>query len=104
MSTPEQNAQMASMLDEAMRNGSLGLSTNLMDNDQHHRPIPSRVADDAEFEALFDVLARYPGAIVIPQLPKIAVVVPYPVIGCRSGAQNIAPSRWVWESMKPGVT
>ena len=63
VATPAQNAQMAALLDEAMRNGSLGLSTNLMDNDQHHRPIPSRVADDAEFEALFDVLGRYPGAI-----------------------------------------
>jgi len=61
--TAEQNAQMAALLDEAMRNGSLGLSTNLMDNDQHHRPIPSRIADDTEFEALFDVLGRYPGAI-----------------------------------------
>ena len=58
VATPEQSAQMAALLDEAMRNGSLGLSTNLMDNDQHHRPIPSRVADDAEFEALFDVLGR----------------------------------------------
>jgi N-acyl-D-amino-acid deacylase len=63
VATPEQSAKMAALLDEAMRNGSLGLSTNLMDNDQHHRPIPSRVADDAEFEALFDVLGRYPGAI-----------------------------------------
>jgi N-acyl-D-amino-acid deacylase len=63
IATPEQSAQMAALLDEAMRNGSLGLSTNLMDNDQHHRPIPSRVADDTEFEALFDVLARYPGAV-----------------------------------------
>jgi N-acyl-D-aspartate/D-glutamate deacylase len=34
-----------------------------MDNDQHHRPVPSRLADDAEFEALFDVLGRYPRAI-----------------------------------------
>jgi N-acyl-D-aspartate/D-glutamate deacylase len=63
VATPAQVAQMAAMLDEAMRNGALGLSTNLMDNDQHHRPIPSRVADDAEFEALFDVLARYPAAV-----------------------------------------
>jgi N-acyl-D-aspartate/D-glutamate deacylase len=63
VATPEQNTQMAALLDEAMRNGALGVSTNLMDNDQHHRPIPSRVADDAEFEALFDVLARYPTAV-----------------------------------------
>ena len=62
---------MAAMLDEAVRNGALGLSTNLMDNDQHHRPVPSRLADDAEFEALFDVLARHPGAIVQMQ-PRFA--------------------------------
>jgi N-acyl-D-amino-acid deacylase len=61
--TPEECQQMAAMLDDAMRNGALGLSTNLMDNDQHHRPVPSRLADDAEFEALFDVLGRYPRAI-----------------------------------------
>ena len=35
VATPEQVAQMAALLDEAMRNGALGLSTNLMDNDQH---------------------------------------------------------------------
>ncbi|MDB5395800.1 MAG: D-aminoacylase [Rhodospirillales bacterium] len=63
IATPEERTQMAALLDDAMRNGSLGLSTNLMDNDQHHRPVPSRVADDDEFEALFDVLARYPSAI-----------------------------------------
>jgi N-acyl-D-aspartate/D-glutamate deacylase len=61
--TPEECGKMAALLDDAMRNGSLGLSTNLMDNDQHHRPVPSRLADDAEFEALFDVLGRYPRAI-----------------------------------------
>lgn len=60
--TPEECARMAALLDDALRNGALGLSTNLMDNDRHHRPVPSRVADDAEFAALFDVLARYPNA------------------------------------------
>lgn len=63
IATPDEREQMASLLGEALRNGALGLSTNLMDNDEHHRPVPSRVADDAEFAALFDVLARYPGAI-----------------------------------------
>jgi N-acyl-D-aspartate/D-glutamate deacylase len=61
--TAEERAYMASLLDDALKNGALGFSTNLMDNDQHHRPVPTRVADDAEFEALFDVMARYPKAI-----------------------------------------
>jgi N-acyl-D-aspartate/D-glutamate deacylase len=63
VATPEECAKMAALLDDGMRNGALGMSTNLMDNDQHHRPVPSRVADDAEFEALFDVMGRYPDAI-----------------------------------------
>jgi N-acyl-D-aspartate/D-glutamate deacylase len=61
--TAEEVARMAALLDDGLSNGALGLSTNLMDNDQHHRPVPSRVADDAEFEALFDVMARHPHAI-----------------------------------------
>jgi len=50
---------MAHMLDDALRHGSLGLSTNFFDTDRARQLVPSRVADDAEFEALFDVLARY---------------------------------------------
>ena len=63
VATAAERAQMAALLEDGLRGGALGFSTNLMDNDQHHRPVPSRVADDAEFAALFDVLARHPGAV-----------------------------------------
>lgn len=56
----EERATMARMLDEALAAGALGLSTNLLDHDGENRPIPTLVADDAEFSALFDVLERYP--------------------------------------------
>jgi N-acyl-D-amino-acid deacylase len=56
----DERATMARMLEEALANGALGLSTNLLDHDGENRPIPSLVADDEEFSALFDVLDRYP--------------------------------------------
>ncbi|WP_156839608.1 N-acyl-D-amino-acid deacylase family protein [Novosphingobium aquimarinum] len=56
----DERAKMAKLLDEALANGALGLSTNLLDHDGENRPIPSLVADDAEFSALFDVLDQYP--------------------------------------------
>jgi N-acyl-D-aspartate/D-glutamate deacylase len=40
----------------------MGLSSNLLDYDKRERPLPSQVADDAEFAALLAVLARYPAA------------------------------------------
>jgi len=60
--TAEEVKQMASMLDEAMRAGAMGLSSNLMDHDGDDRPVPSLKAGDAEFRALFEVLHRYPGS------------------------------------------
>ncbi|MDO9486842.1 MAG: amidohydrolase family protein, partial [Sphingomonadaceae bacterium] len=58
--TADERAVMVGMLDNALANGALGLSTNLLDHDGENRPIPTLVADDAEFSALFDVLDRYP--------------------------------------------
>ncbi|MET0269218.1 MAG: amidohydrolase family protein [Sphingomonas sp.] len=55
-----ERAKMAAMLEDALANGALGLSTNLLDHDGENRPIPSLVADDEEFAALFDVMERYP--------------------------------------------
>ena len=43
------------------RTGALGLSSNLLDHDGQDRPSPRLLADDAEFAALLDVLAEYPG-------------------------------------------
>ena len=58
--TEAERTTMAQMLADALRHGSLGLSTNFFDTDRARNLVPSRVADDAEFEALFDVLAQFP--------------------------------------------
>ncbi len=47
---------MAAILREAMAEGAWGLSTSFLDVDQSGRPVPSRQAEGAEFDALFDVL------------------------------------------------
>lgn len=62
VATPDEIAQMAALLDDALAAGALGLSDNMLDHDGNNRPIPTLVADDAEFTALFDVLERHPGA------------------------------------------
>lgn len=56
--------QMCALLDDALRAGAIGLSSNQLDYDKHERPLPSQKADDTEYRALFDVVARYPGATV----------------------------------------
>lgn len=55
---------MAVLLDDALRAGALGLSSNWFDTDRTRALVPSRLADHRELDALFDVLARYPGAIL----------------------------------------
>jgi N-acyl-D-amino-acid deacylase len=60
--TAEEIEHMASMLDEAMQAGAMGMSSNLMDHDGDDRPVPSLMADDAEFRALMQVLDKYPGS------------------------------------------
>jgi N-acyl-D-amino-acid deacylase len=61
--TADEIAKMAALLEESMQSGALGFSTNLMDNDRHHRPVPTRLADDAEFDALYRAMARHPGGV-----------------------------------------
>jgi N-acyl-D-aspartate/D-glutamate deacylase len=58
--TPDEIAKMADLLDDALAAGALGLSDNMHDHDGSDRPVPSLLADDAEFTALFDVMDRYP--------------------------------------------
>ncbi|WP_157215459.1 N-acyl-D-amino-acid deacylase family protein [Flavisphingomonas formosensis] len=62
VATPDEIAKMAAMLDDGMKAGALGLSTNLLDLDGQNRPVPTLLSDDAEFAALIDVLDRYPNA------------------------------------------
>ncbi|MFC4595861.1 N-acyl-D-amino-acid deacylase family protein [Sphingobium tyrosinilyticum] len=60
--TQEEIAQMALLLDDALAAGAIGFSSNYLDFDKWDRPLPSQLADDAEFDALLGVLSRYPGA------------------------------------------
>ncbi len=63
-STPAEIATMCALLEDALAAGALGLSSNLLDWDQLGRPIPTITASDAEWEALLDVVERYPGKTV----------------------------------------
>ena len=60
--TPEEIQKMCALLDDALAAGAIGFSSNQLDFDKFDRPLPSQKADDAEYKALLDVLARYPGA------------------------------------------
>jgi N-acyl-D-amino-acid deacylase len=60
--TPAEIQEMCDLLDDALSAGALGLSSNLLDYDKWERPVPSQVADDAEWAALMAVIARHPGA------------------------------------------
>lgn len=60
----EEIAHIAALFEDAMRAGALGLSTNFFDNDINGRPVPTLLADDAELEALADVMAKYPGSVI----------------------------------------
>ena len=59
--TPDEIARMCALLEDALGAGALGLSSNLHDHDGDDRPVPSLLADDAEFKALITVLERFPG-------------------------------------------
>jgi N-acyl-D-aspartate/D-glutamate deacylase len=57
VATADERAAMARLLGDAMRGGAWGLSTSQLDVDIHGRPVPSRASDDAEVDALLDVLS-----------------------------------------------
>jgi N-acyl-D-amino-acid deacylase len=61
--TAQERERLVAALDEALSAGALGLSTSEMDTDKANRPVPSRLADEAELSALIRVLARH-GAIL----------------------------------------
>jgi N-acyl-D-amino-acid deacylase len=60
--TEDEVERMCALLDDALAAGAMGLSSNQLDHDKHDRPLPSQLADDAEYLALLRVVARYPGA------------------------------------------
>lgn len=62
--TEDEIAKMCALLEDALAAGAMGLSTNFLDYDKYERPLPSQLADDAELEALMQVVGRYPGSTV----------------------------------------
>jgi N-acyl-D-aspartate/D-glutamate deacylase len=62
VATPAEIERMCEKLVDALDAGALGMSSNLMDHDSKDRPVPSLVADDAEWSALIGTLARYRGS------------------------------------------
>ena len=61
--TPTEIDRMCELLEDALQAGCMGLSTNLLDHDGEDRPVPTFLADDAEYRALFEVLNRHPGSL-----------------------------------------
>jgi N-acyl-D-aspartate/D-glutamate deacylase len=68
--TADEVAAMCAELADAMDGGCYGLSTSAFDVDRKGRPVPSRVADDAELRALAEVLGAAGHGVVefIPNL------------------------------------
>ena len=62
--TSDEIRKMCELLDDALSAGALGLSSNLLDHDATDRPVPTWKADDAEWGALMDVVARRQGAVM----------------------------------------
>jgi N-acyl-D-amino-acid deacylase len=106
--TADEISAMASLLDDAMQAGAWGLSTSLLDVDQHGRPVPSRAAEGDELDGLLDVIARAGRGLVefVPGLlgdrPEIAVE----DLARRCGARDI-PLTWTgftYTDSNPGNT
>jgi N-acyl-D-aspartate/D-glutamate deacylase len=57
--TADEVARMASLLDDGLRAGAMGLSVNHFDKDRALRPVPGYFADDDEYRALFAVVAGH---------------------------------------------
>lgn len=56
---PDEISVMADLLRESLRAGAFGMSSSLgFDEDRRKRPVPSRIADDAELRALVGVLGE----------------------------------------------
>ncbi len=99
--TPDEVGRMRDLVRAALMAGALGLSTNR--NDRHFRedgkPVASRLADDAEFFALCDVLGEQSAGVIetINGLDKPEHLVWYDALARRTGRpviwQNVL-HRW----------
>jgi N-acyl-D-aspartate/D-glutamate deacylase len=59
--TGDEIADQCAILEESLSGGAFGLSTSFFDEDANSRRVPPCLADDAELEALLDVLAHHHG-------------------------------------------
>jgi N-acyl-D-amino-acid deacylase len=59
--TPDERAQLATVLAESLAAGAFGMSTSFVDQDRHGHAVPSRAADDDELQTLIEVLGAAPG-------------------------------------------
>ncbi len=93
--TPDERAQMAALFDDAMQAGAWGLSTSFLDSDKEGRPVPSRAADNDEFDALLDVIERAGHGLVevVPGLLGDRPEVVLEDLARRCGARGI-PLTW----------
>src|SRR4029079_14878663 len=57
--TDDERAQIVALLEKSIAAGAFGFSTSFFDADAQSRPVPSRLADAAELEALVEVLGRH---------------------------------------------
>jgi N-acyl-D-aspartate/D-glutamate deacylase len=86
---------MAAILDAAMAAGAWGLSTSFFDEDRRGRKVPSRHADDMEFDVLLDVLAARRRGFVefVPDLLGTDAEVGMHRLASRCGKRGI-PLTW----------
>ena len=106
--TAEEITAMAAILDDAMTNGAWGLSTSFLDVDQSGRPVPSRAAENDEFDALFDAIARSGRGLVemVPGLLQASPEVRLTELSRRCGERGI-PLTWTgfaYLDSNPAVT
>lgn len=71
-STVEERSAIAACFTECLRNGAFGISTSFVDVDRAGNPVPSRAADEAEFDALAEVMREVGHGVVefVPRFPK----------------------------------
>ncbi len=88
--TAAERDELCAVLDTALAAGALGLSTSVMDTDRGNRPVPSRQADDAEFAALIDVLARRDATLqYVPRIRQPEFLADIERIAAMTGAAGV---------------
>ncbi|MGE5220563.1 MAG: N-acyl-D-amino-acid deacylase family protein [Chloroflexota bacterium] len=112
--TPAEVEKMRGAVDEAMRAGSFGLSTNR--NERHMRedglPVPSRLADDDELFALCEVVSQSNSGVIqmnmgrhcveqIPQYDELARRTRRPVVWQSVQYKESEPE--LWKHMLDGI-